>query len=201
MLEFLLATIISLSVGVREPRQNPNADFDYELSYKVENTYKGLESSFRHDYEREDGSMFNDIRGELNYTKKIKWRGKELNNHEIIIKEDYKQITSKELYQFNSDIRYQLHGISAGYGMVWDLKDNYRFIPSIGFIKKLKVGGWELETENDLYFTNKLTYQLEGKIIYNINSNLGIGFSGNYIETLDNYDYRAKVIFTIKLKN
>jgi hypothetical protein len=200
MLEFLLATVISLSVGVREPRQNPDANFDYELSYKVENTYKGLESSFKHDYEREDGSMFNDIKGELNYTRNIKWKGTEFKNQQIIIKEDYKQISSKDLYQLNSDIRYQIYGISAGYGMVWDLKDNYTFTPSLGFSKKVKLGGWEIETENDLYFTNKLTYQLEGKVIYNINKHLGIGFNGNYIETLDNYDYTAKVVFTIKLQ-
>ena len=67
MKEFLLATIISLSAGVREPRQVPTAPFDYELSYKIENTYNDLDVSFRHDYEREDGQYFNDIRGELNY--------------------------------------------------------------------------------------------------------------------------------------
>ena len=94
MWEIILATVISLSAGVREPRQVSTAPFDYELSYKIENQYKGLDISFKHDYEREDGDYFNDIRGELNYKKGI-----------IIIKEDFKQIASKDLYQFNSDIR------------------------------------------------------------------------------------------------
>ena len=62
MLEFLLATLISISAGVREPRLVSDAPFDYELSYKIENTYKGFEGSFKHDYEREDGQFFNDIR-------------------------------------------------------------------------------------------------------------------------------------------
>ena len=61
MLKFLLATVISLSASVREPRQVPTAPFDYELSYQIENTYKGFEGSFKHDYEREDGDKFNDI--------------------------------------------------------------------------------------------------------------------------------------------
>ena len=67
MWEIILATIISLSAGVREPRQVATAPFDYELSYKIENQYKGLDISFKHDYEREDGDYFNDISGELNY--------------------------------------------------------------------------------------------------------------------------------------
>ena len=37
MWEIFLATVISLSVGVREPRNISNAPFDYELSYKLEN--------------------------------------------------------------------------------------------------------------------------------------------------------------------
>ena len=37
MWEILLATVISLSAGVRQPRQVPTAPFDYELSYKIEN--------------------------------------------------------------------------------------------------------------------------------------------------------------------
>ena len=40
MWEILLATVISLSAGVRQPRQVPTAPFDYELSYKIENQYK-----------------------------------------------------------------------------------------------------------------------------------------------------------------
>ena len=110
MWEIFLATVISLSAGIREPRQVVTAPFDYELSYKIENQYKGLDISFKHDYEREDGDYFNDIRGELNYKKGI-----------IVIKEDFKQIASKNLYQFNSDIRVNIRGVSAGYGVIWDL--------------------------------------------------------------------------------
>ena len=167
MLKFLLATIISLSVSVREPRQVPTAPFDYELSYKIENN--------------------------------IKLKGKELPNQQIIIKEDYNQITSKDIYQFNSDIRYQFYGISAGYGVVWDLKDTYTFAPSIGLTKTIQFGNWQMETENDIYFTDDITYQTEGQITYNVSKNVGLGLSGNYIKTLDNYDYMAKVILTIKL--
>ena len=199
MLKFLLATIISLSVSIREPRQVPTAPFDYELSYKIENTYKGFEGSLQHDYERQDGDRFNDIKGELNYTRNIKLGGKELPNQQFIIKEDYNQITSKDIYQSNTDIRYQFYGISAGYGMVWDLKDNYTFTPSIGLTKTIKFGNWQMETENDVYFTDDITYQTEGQIVYNISKNVGLGVSGNYIKTLDNYDYSAKVVLTIKL--
>ena len=168
MLKFLLATIISLSASVREPRQVPTAPFDYELSYQIENTYEGFEATFKHDYEREDGDKFNDITAELNYTQNIKLKGKELPNQQIILKEDYNQIASKDIYQFNSDIRYQFYGISAGYGMVWDLQDNYTFTPSVGLTKQITLGNWELETENDVYFTKDITYQTEGSVYYNI---------------------------------
>jgi hypothetical protein len=189
MWEIFLATVISLSVGVREPRNVSNAPFDYELSYKLENNYNNLDISFKHDYEREDGDYYNDIRAELNYTK---------NN--IVLKEDYKQIASKDLYQFNSDIRYQWKGISLGYGFIWDLKNNYKYSPSAGYSNKLILGKWELETENDLYYTKPLTYQIENKIKYNITDKIGIGLSGNYIETLNGYDYSAKALVTIKFK-
>ena len=43
MWEIFLATVISLSVGVREPRNVSTAPFDYELSYKLENKYKDLD--------------------------------------------------------------------------------------------------------------------------------------------------------------
>ena len=201
MLKFLLATIISLSASVREPRQVPTAPFDYEFSYQIENTYKGFEGSFKHDYERQDGDKFNDVTAELDYTINLKLKGKELPNQQIILKEDYNQITSKDIYQFNSDIRYQFYGISAGYGMVWDLKNTYMFTPSIGLTKTLTLGKWEMETENDVYFTDDITYQTEGQITYNISKNVGLGLSGNYIKTLDNYDYTAKVVLTIKLIN
>ena len=199
MLKFLLATIISLSASVREPRQVPTAPFDYELSYQIENTYKGFDGSFKHDYEREDGDKFNDITAELNYTQNIKFKGKELQNQQIIFKEDYNQIASKDIYQFNSDIRYQFYGISAGYGLVWDLDDSYTFTPSVGFTKTLQVGKWQMETENDVYFTKDVTYQTESQLTYNVSKSIGVGLSGNYIKTLDNYDYSAKVVLTIKL--
>ena len=83
--------------------------------------------------------------------------------------------------------------------MVWDLQDNYTFTPSIGLTKTIQLGKWELETENDVYFTNDITYQTEGQITYNVSNNIGVGLSGNYIKTLDNYDYTAKVVLTIKL--
>tara|TARA_R110000824_G_scaffold85108_2_gene211786 strand:+ start:779 stop:1384 length:606 start_codon:yes stop_codon:yes gene_type:complete len=199
MLKFLLATIISLSASVREPRQVPTAPFDYEFSYQIENTYKGFDGSLQHDYERQDGDRFNDITAELDYTVNLKRKGKELPNQQIILKEDYNQIASKDIYQFNSDIRYQFYGISAGYGMVWDLQDNYTFTPSIGLTKTIQLDKWELETENDVYFTKDITYQTEGQITYNVSKNVGLGISGNYIKTLDNYDYSAKVVLTIKL--
>ena len=187
MWEIILATVISLSAGVREPRQVSTAPFDYELSYKIENQYKGLDISFKHDYEREDGDYFNDIRGELNYKKGI-----------IIIKEDFKQIASKDLYQFNSDIRINIRGISAGYGIIWDLDNEILLVSSLGYLKKIKIKKWEFETENDLYLTKPLTYQIESKILYKLTNKIGIGIAGNYINLLDGYDYNAKAIITIK---
>jgi hypothetical protein len=189
MWEILLATVLSLSAGVREPRNNSDAPFDYELSYKLENQYKELDFSFRHDYEREDGDYFNDIRSELNYNKK-----------NILLKGDYKQIASKDLYQFNSDVRYQWKGFSVGYGFIWDLEDERIHTPSIGYSKKLTVNKWKLETENDLYYTEPLTYQTEAKLTYNITDNIGIGLSGNYIQALNGYDYNARTLITIKFK-
>ena len=198
MWEIFLATVLSLSVGVREPRNVSTAPFDYELSYKLENKYKDLDLSFKHDYEREDGDYFNDIRAELNYL--INNIGAvEFPHHGILIKEDYKQIASKDLYQFNSDIRYQWRGLSFGYGMIWDLEDKYIIKPSAGFSKKLTLGKWKLETENDIYYTEPLTYQTEAKVTYDITDNVGIGLSGNYIEALNDYDYNAQAVITIKL--
>ena len=187
MWEIFLATVISLSAGVREHRQVSTAPFDYELSYKVENQYKGLDISFKHDYEREDGDYFNDIRGELNYKKGI-----------IVIKEDFKQIASKDLYQFNSDIRINIRGVSAGYGIIWDLDNEVLLVSSLGYSKELKIKKWEFETENDLYFTKPLTYQIESKILYKLTDKIGIGAAGNYINLLDGYDYNAKAVITIK---
>ena len=187
MWEIILATVISLSAGIREPRQVPTAPFDYELSYKIENQYKGLDISFKHDYEREDGDYFNDIRGELNYKKGI-----------IVIKEDFKQIASKNLYQFNSDIRVNIRGVSAGYGIIWDLDNEVLLVSSLGYSKELKIKKWEFETENDLYFTKPLTYQIESKILYKLTDKIGIGAAGNYINLLDGYDYNAKAVITIK---
>ena len=190
MWEILLATVISLSAGVRQPRQVPTAPFDYELSYKIENQYKDLDLAFRHDFEREDGDFFNDIRGELNYKKGL-----------LVVKEDYKQIASKDLYQLNSDIRYEWRGLSFGYGMIWDLEDEYIFKPSAGFSKKITLGKWKIETENDLYYTKPLTYQTEGKILYDITNRIGLGLSAIYIETVKAHDYSAKLVLTIKLRN
>ena len=187
MWEIILATVISLSAGVREPRQVSTAPFDYELSYKIENQYKGLDISFKHDYEREDGDYFNDISGELNYEKGI-----------IIIKEDFKQIASKDLYQFNSDIRINIRGVSAGYGVIWDLDNEVLLVSSLGYSKELKIKKWEFETENDLYFTKPLTYQIESKILYKLTDKIGIGAAYNYINLLDGYDYNAKAVITIK---
>lgn len=187
MWEIILATIISLSVGIREPRQVATAPFDYELSYKIENQYKGLDISFKHDYEREDGDYFNDISGELNYEKGI-----------IVIKEDFKQIASKDLYQFNSDIRVNIRGVSAGYGIIWDLDNEILLVSSLGYSKELKIKKWEFETENDLYFTKPLTYQIESRILYKLTDKIGIGAAGNYINLLDGYDYNAKAVITIK---
>ena len=187
MWEIFLATVISLSAGIREPRQVSTAPFDYELSYKIENQYKGLDISFKHDYEREDGDYFNDIRGELNYKKGI-----------VIIKEDFKQIASKDLYQFNSDVRINVRGVSAGYGIIWDLDNEVLLVSSLGYSKELKIKKWEFETENDLYFTKPLTYQIESKILYKLTDRIGIGAAGNYINLLDGYDYNAKAVITIK---
>ena len=189
MWEIFLATVISLSVGVREPRNISNAPFDYELSYKLENNYNNLDISFKHDYEREDGDYYNDIRAELNYTK---------NN--IILKEDYKQIASKDLYQFNSDIRVNIKGFSAGYGVIWDLEDEVLFASSVGYSKKLESGKWKFETENDLYLTKPISYQIETSVLYKVSEQVGIGVSGNYIEALSGMDYSAKMILTLKLK-
>ena len=134
MWEILLATVISLSAGVRQPRQVPTAPFDYELSYKIENQYKDLDLAFRHDFEREDGDFFNDIRGELNYKKGI-----------IVIKEDYKQIASKDIYQFNSDVRLNKNGFSIGCGIIWDLEDETLFASSLGYSKKLNIKNGKLK--------------------------------------------------------
>jgi len=197
MLKFLIVTVISLSAGVREPRQVPTAPFDYELSYGIETQLGyGGDLSFKHDYEREDGEFFNDIRAELNYSF---YKPNSKINQCIIIKEDYKQITSKDLYQFNSDIRYQLYGISIGYGMIWDLENKYIFKPSAGFDKKWFVKGWHIEIENDVYNTKPITYQTEGKMVYDITNNIGLGLSANYIEAVKAHDYSAKIILTIKL--
>ena len=84
--------------------------------------------------------------------------------------------------------------------MIWDLKDKYIFTPSVGLSKKLKLGKWEIETENDLYFTDNITYQTEGKVVYNITGNVGIGTSGNYIKTIDKYDYSAQMVLTLKFR-
>ena len=57
-----------------------------------------------------------------------------------------------------------------------------------------------VRNRNDLYYTKPLTYQIENKIKYNITNKIGIGLSGNYIETLNGYDYNAKALIIIKFK-
>ena len=79
-----------------------------------------------------------------------------------------------------------------------DLEDETIFASSLGYSKKLKYKKWEVETENDLYITNPLTYQVESKIIYNVTNNIGIGVSGNYVNLLNGYDYNARTVITIK---
>ena len=69
----------------------------------------------------------------------------------------------------------------------------------IGYSKKKKIGNWEIETENDLYITNPITYQVESKITYNITNNIGVGIYGNYINLLNGHDYSARTVITIKL--
>ena len=189
MWEIFLATVISLSAGIRQPRQVPTSPFDYELSYKIENQYKDLDLAFRHDFEREDGDFFNDIRGELNYKK-----------GGIIIKEDYKQIASKGLYQFNSDVRITVGRFSAGYGIIWDLDDEVLLASSVGYSHKVSSGKWKFETENDLYFTDPMTYQMESVVSYELTDKASIGVSGNYIEALEGKDYSARMVLILKLK-
>ena len=84
--------------------------------------------------------------------------------------------------------------------MIWDLEDEYLFKPSAGFSKKITLGKWKIETENDLYYTTPLTYQTEGNIVYDITDKVGIGMSGNYIKTIDKYDYSAQMVLTLKFR-
>ena len=65
-------------------------------------------------------------------------------------------------------------------------------------LKKKTINKWELETENDLYFTKPLTYQTESRILYKITDKIGLGISGNYINLLEGYDYTARAVITIK---
>ena len=71
-------------------------------------------------------------------------------------------------------------------------------VSSLGYSKELKIKKWEFETENDLYFTKPLTYQIESKILYKLTNKIGIGLVGNYINLLDGYDYNAQAVITIK---
>lgn len=185
MWEIILASLLSLSAGVRAP-QIDNVPADYEFSYQVENDL----FMFKHDFERENGLYFNDIRGKINYD----------NNH-LLIKEDFKQITSKNLYQFNSDIRYLFtKGISIGGAFIWDLDEYTKFTPSLGYTQKFKNKKLETNIDSDIYITQPLTYQLDFKTTYNITEKFGVGVLSNYIQTKDNNDYSAKIILTIKFK-
>ena len=198
MWEIILATVLSFSAGIRAPRIE-NVPFDYELSYQIENRSDNVDFLFKHDYERENGFYFNDLRAKFNLNKSITLFGADPLNHKIILKEDFKQIQSKNLYQFNSDIRYQYKIVSLGYAYVDDLQGNRKFAPSIGIMKNIKKDKWELNTDNDLYVTNPMTYQADLQLTYNITNRIGVGFLGNYIQTIDNNDYAAKAIVTIKL--
>ena len=184
MWEILLASVLSLSAGVRAP-QIDNVPNDFEFAYQIENDL----FMFKHDYERENGLYFNDLRGKINYEK----------NH-ILIKEDYKQITSKGLYTFNSDLRYTYKGFSAGGAFIWDLDKEKTITFSAGYINKIEKGKWEINTDSDIYYTQPLSYQTDLKTVYNINQQFGIGILGNYIQTTSNNDYATKIILTIKFK-
>ena len=197
MWDIILATVLSFSVGIRAPRIE-NVPFDYEFSYQIANRSDNVDFLFRHDYERENGFNFNDLRAKFNLNIPLIFGADSL-NHKIILKEDFKQIQSKDLYQFNSDVRYQYKIISLGCAYVDDLHGNKNITPSIGIMKNIKKDKWELNTDNDLYFTVPITYQADLQITYNITNRIGVGFLGNYIQTIDNNDYAAKAIITVKL--
>ena len=184
MWEVILASLLSFSAGVRAPQIN-NVPSDFEFSYQIENDY----FMFKQDYERENGLYFNDIRGKFHYEK----------DH-ILIKEDFKQIKSKNLYQFNSDIRYIYKGFSVGGAYVWDLDEDHSFIPSLGYTNEIENEKWRIHIDSDVYVTEPLTYQTDFQATYKLNKKIGVGLLSNYIQTKTNNDYQAKIVLTIKLK-
>ena len=188
MWELLLATTLTFSTSMRAPRVE-SVPFDYELAYILENESEHWDLEFRQDYERESGFNYHDIRGKVNY-----------DDGRLLVKQDYKQIKSKELYQFNSDVRYYYKNFSLGGAFIWDLQDFYRLRPSMGYNTDVKVGKWEIETDNDVYFTYPLTFQTDLATTYKINKNLSTGVVTNYIQTIDNFDYSARWVFVVKLK-
>ena len=185
MWEILLASVLSLSAGIRAP-QIDNVPNDFELAYQIENEL----FMFKHDYERENGIIFNDIRGKINYEYK-----------HLLVKEDYQEITSKNLYIFTSDIRYAHKGLSAGGAYLWNINTEEAGLTfSAGYTEEITKGKWEINTDSDIYLTTPLSFQTDLKTSYNINQYFGIGILGNYIQTTDNNDYAAKIILTIKFK-
>ena len=85
--------------------------------------------------------------------------------------------------------------------MIWDLEEKYINSPSAGYSKKISLGKWKVETENDIYLTEPITYQTESTILYKITDKVGIGVLGNYLEALEGRDYSAKIVLTIRLNN
>jgi hypothetical protein len=188
MWEFLLATTLTFSASMRAPRVE-GVPFDYELAYMVENENENWDLEFRQDFERESGFNYHDIRGKINY-----------DDGHLLVKQDYKQIKSKDLFQFNSDVRYYYHNFSIGGAFIWDLEDFYRLRPSLGYNIDKSLGKWEIETDNDVYFTTPVTYQTDLATTYNINKHLKTGIVTNYIKTVNNFDYAAKWVLVIKFK-
>lgn len=188
MWEFLLATTLTLSASMRAPRAD-NLPYDYELAYQLDNESEHWDITFREDIEREGGYQYHDIRGKVNY-----------DNGALLVKQDYKQIASKELYQFNTDLRYNYEGFSVGGAFIWDLDQYYRLRPSLGYNIDKKWGKWEVETDNDVYFTSPMTYQTDLQTTYDINKYIQAGIVTNYIKTVDNNDYSAKFVMVFKLR-
>jgi len=187
MWEFLLATTLTFSASMRAPRVEM-VPFDYELAYMLENENENWDLEFRQDYERESGFNYHDIRGKINY-----------DDGNLLVKQDYKQIKSKDLFQYNSDVRYYYKNFSLGAALIWDLEDFYVIRPSGGYNTDVKVGKWEIETDNDVYFTTPLTYQTDLTTTYNITKNVKTGIMSNYIKTVNNFDYSAKWVLVLKL--
>ena len=189
MWEFLLATTLTLSASMRAPRVE-GIPYDYELAYQLDNESEHWDITFREDFERESGFNYHDIRAKVNY-----------DDDALLIKQDYKQIKSKELYQFNTDVRYTYKGFSLGGAFVWDLEQYYAFSPSLSYNIDKKIGKWEIETDNDMYMTTPITYQSDLQTTYEINKYTQLGIITNYIRTINKEDYSAKLVIIFKLSD